>query len=74
MYPSRFYPNSYFAPRYWPKVGDTVVDPGLGVSASGGYVPWQTTVIVCGSLFGGLQLGYDALVAAAHKTARKPPA
>jgi hypothetical protein len=36
-------------------------DPGLGSSLSGGYVPWQTSIIVVGSLFGALQGVYERL-------------
>ena len=31
MFPTRYYPARYFAPRYWPKVGAEVVDVGLGI-------------------------------------------
>lgn len=28
MYPTRYFPDSYFAPRYWPKVGaDSTEEP-----------------------------------------------
>jgi hypothetical protein len=41
---------------------DQAPDPPLGGGGtSGAYVPWQTSIIVVGSLFGGLQVLYERL-------------
>ena len=40
-------PGASFHSHYWAGSADAVVpNPGIGSSASGGYVPWQTTIIV----------------------------
>ena len=31
MFASRFYPDRYFAPRYWPKVGSTLPEQTIGL-------------------------------------------
>ena len=39
-------PGAAFHSFYWSGAGDAPAppDPPLGASASGGYVPWQTTI------------------------------
>ena len=39
-------PGAAFHSHYWAGSADPGSNPGVGSSASGGYVPWQTTVIV----------------------------
>ena len=41
-------PGASFHSFYWQ--ADTAPDPGVGSSASGGYVPWQTSITVVMSL------------------------
>lgn len=44
-------PGAAFHSNFWAGSADAVTpDPGLGSSASGGYVPWQTTVTVVSML------------------------
>lgn len=43
-------PGAAFHSNYWQADSQALPDPPLGASASGGYVPWQTTVIAAISL------------------------
>lgn len=36
---------------FWAGSADSGSNPSLGSSASGGYVPWMTTVTICSMLF-----------------------
>lgn len=45
-------PGASFHSFFWAGTGAAAPpDPPLGSSASGGYVPWMTTVTVCSMLF-----------------------
>lgn len=39
-------PGASFHSFYWATEAATVPDPPLGASASGGYIPWMTTITV----------------------------
>lgn len=50
MFPIRYFPNDYFAPRYWPKVGADPTDPdGRAVYVRGEVAG---TISVLGSVVG----------------------
>lgn len=51
-------PSGAFHSQYWAGSADAPAPPQTGASANGGYVPWQTTVVI-GSGFGMTQVAWE---------------
>jgi hypothetical protein len=58
-------PSAAFHANYWATPSPPPDPPGTGASANGGYIPWQTTVVM-GSGFGVTQVAWEWLVHLTH--------
>lgn len=55
-------PTAAFHSNYWSVPAADPPPPGTGASVAGGYVPWQTTVVIGGG-FGVTQVIWEWLAA-----------